>query len=104
MVNHNINLQKKGVKESFPRVDLYYTDPVPVFNFTSVQLSPGVTATSGIVLVSTLDPLDPRYGIIAELNLSTSGTGRVFTEAYSTKEEDLITITGAEGLYRRKHD
>jgi len=102
MVDKDLSLRSRGVKVAFPVVDLYYSDPLPVFNFTGIQLSKEATASSGIVLISTLDPIDPRLGIVAELNLTTSGLERTFTNAYSTVTEGDVTITGAEGIHKKR--
>lgn len=100
MVLNNIELQGIGVKSRFPIVDIYYADPLPVFNFTGIELPAGATI-SGVILIATLEPTVPGYGAVAYLDLST-GTFTPVSGAYSTTEQQEIEVGGVSGIHKRR--
>ena len=101
MADNDVYLQGLGVKVFGSVVDIYYSDPMPVFNFTGVDLSLGATATSGIIYIATLDTLVPGLGAVAMLDLYTGVFTRI-DSAYSTNSQGVISISGVEGLHRRR--
>lgn len=82
-------------------IEVYLTDTVPTYNFTSVDNSLEATALSGTFLTTTftssgIDIVNRNIGAVLEYNTLTSGINILSTVQFETNLKRTITVSGSK--------
>lgn len=93
------------IVRSLTRVDVFYEQPVPIYNFTKIDSILTSTLTSGIVLLSTfpvgIDLFNRNLGVVTDYDLATSGNSRYTTVIDTNLRRVGVAISGAVVTGRR---
>jgi hypothetical protein len=101
-----INFLKPGrVVRDEASVDIYYQNPIPVYNITDLDNLSSATPSSGSILVSTyplgIDLYNRDLGVAGEFDLSNSGISP-FSQVFDiVLKRSGITISGARIIGRQ---